>query len=221
MMSLFSDLTRAEARKRWSDPELTAQARETLEGVLESGAPLRFQDLRGANLDCEEGSIVGDRFHLAKRLVEEVDFSFADLSFAFSLSEIRRCRFVGAKVMRCSFGNCRLSDDTFEKAQVVAVSFHKATLERVSFRDAILKDTAKSGWDAEGVPFRDCDFRGVQAKNLELAEATMFSCHFDGAVFTHCDFRRVKFEGSAPAREQLVDCQLADNTLDGMPLGWT
>ena len=197
---------KAMLRDRWRTEEFKKSIGPALKSMVARKKNAEPLDLRGGSF----GFYIAP-FPLAKKL-HFVNFNLRDIQFDYSTfdgpladSVFENVDFSSCDFKRCVMAKSKFIRCRFRQATLAMPDLDDSILEDCDFTGALMKGTFTNGGGGRRVVFKRCCFRDMQFKGVEFRASKFIDCDFEGAKFLACTLAFVKFEGTEPAKSQLID----------------
>lgn len=112
-------------------------------------------------------------------------------------SDLGQCRLTLAQLLDSRFETCDLAASEFEKAYIRRCQFVGCRMLGTVFVQADLQDVAVQQCSGELCRFWECSLREAHFEQCMLRGASFADSTLDGAVFRHCDLTGANFRGAS------------------------
>lgn len=134
-------------------------------------------------------------------------------------TDLRRCRFPGAKLRKANFLQSLLAGVDFTEADLELVTFLSVSADGASFRGARMRKLhAVMGCSFEGARFEGADLTGAFLRGSNLRGASFAGARLDGADLSECDLTGANLSGVQAKEMLLIRADLTGANLKGSNL---
>lgn len=192
------ELSKKDAKKRWSDPAFQANAAPLVSRLVSGTITLSDADIAGISIGMEGPVKELWDISLYQAKLHDVDMSYADLACSLNEAQLRQVRLAGAELDRCSMEKAQVTECDFSNAKLI-VNLDDSFFEGCKFIGTPFSG-GRAGVEYGGrrVRFTRCDFSDALFMRVEFRATHFIDCTFDRTQFTQCDLRGAKVEGGVP-----------------------